>query len=38
VWKEWGAEKEKKDVDKRECIVDNNLGYDGEDKSDAEEC
>ncbi len=36
--KEWGTEKEEKDVDKRESIVDDNLGYDGEDKSDAEEC
>ena len=34
MWKEWGTEKEEKDVDKRESIVDDNLGYDGEDKSD----
>ncbi len=34
MWKEWGTEKEEKDVDKRENIVDNNVGYDGEDKSD----
>jgi hypothetical protein len=38
MWKEWGTEKEEKDVDKRESIVDKNLGYDREDKSDTEEC
>ncbi len=28
-WKEWGTEKEEKDVDKRESIVDNNVGWEG---------
>ncbi len=29
MWKECGTEKEEKDVDKRESIVDKNVGWEG---------